>query len=51
MGDCERGKTRVHFLDLSDTTKAELKAWLKAAGMSNGGKADQTVLHCDPQRN
>jgi CheY-like chemotaxis protein len=40
------GQTGVHFLDLSDAAKAELKAWLKAAAMSNGGEADETVSHC-----
>src|SRR5215469_5795459 len=34
------GQTGVHFLDLSETTKAELKAWLKAAAMSNGTDPD-----------
>lgn len=40
------GQTGVHFLDLSDTTKAELKAWLKAAAMSAGTDADESVPHC-----
>lgn len=40
------GQTGVHFLNLSDATKTELKAWLKAAAMSNGGEVDETVPHC-----
>lgn len=40
------GQTGVHFLDLSENTKADLKAWLTAAAMSNGVGADETVPHC-----
>lgn len=40
------GQTGVHFLDLSDTTKDELKAWLKAAAISNGADVDDAVPHC-----
>src|SRR5579864_702810 len=40
------GQNGVHFLDLSDTVKEELKAWLKAAAMTAGADADETVPHC-----
>lgn len=40
------GQTGVHFLDLSETVKADLKAWLKAAAVSAGGISDETVPHC-----
>jgi len=40
------GQTGVHFLDLPETIKAELKAWLKAAATAAGTGADETVPHC-----
>jgi len=40
------GQTGVHFLDLPETVKAELKDWLKAAAMSAGTGTDETVPHC-----
>jgi len=40
------GQTGVHFLDLSDATKTELKAWLKAAATAAGAGDDETVPHC-----
>ena len=40
------GQNGVHFLDLSETTKTELKGWLKAAAMSAGADVDETVPHC-----
>jgi CheY-like chemotaxis protein len=40
------GQTGVHFLDLSESTKTELKAWLKAAAMSVGTVPDESVPHC-----
>ena len=39
------GQTGVHFLDLDDSTKAQLKAWVEAASGTNGG-AEETVPHC-----
>jgi CheY-like chemotaxis protein len=40
------GQTGVHFLDLTETTLAALKEWLKAAANSSGGGEDETVPHC-----
>ena len=40
------GQTGVHFLDLPETLKTDLKAWLKAAATSMGAAADETVPHC-----
>jgi CheY-like chemotaxis protein len=39
------GQTGVHFLDLDDSTKAQLKGWVEAASGSNGGP-EETVPHC-----
>jgi len=40
------GQTGVHFLDLSETTKDELKSWLTAAAISIGTVPDESVPHC-----
>jgi CheY-like chemotaxis protein len=40
------GQTGVHFLDLSDETKAQLKVWLHAAAATMGAGAEETVPHC-----
>ncbi|PYX47405.1 MAG: hypothetical protein DMG79_14050 [Acidobacteria bacterium] len=41
------GQTGVHFLDLTEATKAELKTWLQAAASAAGGAGvDETVAHC-----
>jgi hypothetical protein len=39
------GQTGVHFLDLDDSTKAQLKGWVEAASGRNGGP-EETVPHC-----
>jgi CheY-like chemotaxis protein len=40
------GQTGVHFVDLKETTSAELKEWLKTAASSSSGGVDETVPHC-----
>lgn len=40
------GQTGVHFLDLTETTKSELKTWLQTAASASGSAADETVPHC-----
>jgi c-di-GMP-binding flagellar brake protein YcgR len=40
------GQTGVHFLDLSDAVKSQLKSWLKVAAQSAGDREDETVPHC-----
>jgi len=40
------GQTGVHFLDLDDSTKAQLKSWVGAAAGANGAGAEETVPHC-----
>jgi PilZ domain len=40
------GQTGVHFLDVPETAKAELKAWLQAAASTAGPGEDETVPHC-----
>jgi CheY-like chemotaxis protein len=40
------GQTGVHFVDLAETTSAELKEWLKTAASSSSGGGDETVPHC-----
>jgi len=40
------GQTGVHFLDLSETVVADMKAWLQAAASSAGPTEDETVPHC-----
>jgi CheY-like chemotaxis protein len=40
------GQTGVHFLDLDESVKAELKVWLHAAAVTNGAGPEETVPHC-----
>lgn len=40
------GQTGVHFLEVADAARAELKAWLQAAAAAVGSGADETVAHC-----
>ena len=40
------GQTGVRFLDVAETAKAELKAWLQAAASTAGSGEDETVPHC-----
>ena len=40
------GQTGVHFLDLAETTKTQLKNWLKVAALTAGDREDETVPHC-----
>jgi CheY-like chemotaxis protein len=40
------GQTGVHFLDVSEEAKAELKKWLNAAATNGGGNPNETVPHC-----
>src|SRR5580704_14884399 len=40
------GQTGVHFQDVAETAKAELKAWLQAAASPAGAGEDETVPHC-----
>jgi CheY-like chemotaxis protein len=40
------GQTGVHFLDIADAAKAELKTWLQAAASTAGASEDETVPHC-----
>src|ERR1051325_90982 len=40
------GHTGVHFLDVSESVLANLKAWLKAAAVSAGASDEEAVPHC-----
>ncbi len=40
------GQTGVHFLDLDDHSKTQLKAWVQAASGTNGAGAEEAVPHC-----
>jgi PilZ domain len=40
------GQTGVHFLDVPEAAKAELKEWLQAAAAAAGSSEDETVPHC-----
>jgi len=40
------GQTGVHFLELDESLKAQLKVWLHAAAVTNGTGPDETVPHC-----
>ncbi|MGA7908627.1 MAG: PilZ domain-containing protein, partial [Candidatus Sulfotelmatobacter sp.] len=40
------GQTGVHFLDLPESTKAQLREWLRAAAATNGAGPGETVPHC-----
>jgi DNA-binding response OmpR family regulator len=40
------GQTGVHFLNLEDSVRAELKAWLYATASAQRSGPDETVPHC-----
>ncbi|MDQ1391018.1 MAG: hypothetical protein QOF56_4472 [Acidobacteriaceae bacterium] len=40
------GQSGVHFLELDDSTKAQLKAWVQAASGTNSAGAEEAVPHC-----
>ena len=40
------GQTGVHFLDLDESMRSQLKVWLHAAAVTNGAGPDETVPHC-----
>jgi len=40
------GQTGVHFLDLSESSSNDLKAWLKAAVSTNGAGPNEAVPNC-----
>ncbi len=40
------GQTGVHFVDVAESVKEKLKAWLKAAAVAAGADDDETVPHC-----
>ena len=40
------GQTGVHFLDLEEPIKAQLKVWLHAAAVIQGAGPEETVPHC-----
>jgi DNA-binding response OmpR family regulator len=40
------GQTGVHFLDLEESTKAQLQSWLQAAAGNHGAGPEETVNHC-----
>jgi CheY-like chemotaxis protein len=40
------GQTGVHFLDLDDRTKAQLKTWVQAASGKSEADPEETVPHC-----
>jgi CheY-like chemotaxis protein len=40
------GQTGVHFIDISEELRAELRKWLNAAATSAGAGPNETVPHC-----
>ena len=40
------GQTGVHFLDLDESIKAQLQAWLQAAASTQRAGEEETVPHC-----
>jgi CheY-like chemotaxis protein len=40
------GQTGVHFLDLDESIRTQLEAWLHAAAQIKGAGSDETVPHC-----
>ena len=40
------GQTGVHFVDLEESVKNELKKWLESAATSMGGELNEAVPHC-----
>jgi DNA-binding response OmpR family regulator len=40
------GQTGVHFLDLEESIKTQMQAWLQAAAAAHGAGPEETVPHC-----
>jgi CheY-like chemotaxis protein len=40
------GQTGVHFLDVDESTRAQLQVWLQAAALAHGARPEETVPHC-----
>lgn len=40
------GQAGVHFLDLDESVRSQLRAWLQAAATANGAGPEETVPHC-----
>jgi CheY-like chemotaxis protein len=40
------GQTGVHFLDLDESVRSQLKVWLRAAASANHAGIEETVPHC-----
>jgi DNA-binding response OmpR family regulator len=40
------GQTGVHFLELDEATKTQLKNWVQAASGASGAGAEESVPHC-----
>ena len=40
------GQTGVHFIDLAEDVREQLKSWLKTAATTAGANLDETVPHC-----
>src|SRR5271156_4329466 len=40
------GQAGVHFLDLDESVKSQLRGWLQAAATANGAGPEETVPHC-----
>ncbi len=40
------GQTGVHFLDVDESTKTQLRTWLQAAASANRAEPEETVPHC-----
>jgi c-di-GMP-binding flagellar brake protein YcgR len=40
------GQTGVHFLDLKESVRTQLRTWLQAAAAAHGAGPEETVPHC-----
>ncbi len=40
------GQTGVHFLDLEESIKTQMRTWLQAAAAAHGAGQEETVPHC-----
>src|ERR1700691_800989 len=40
------GQAGVHFLDLGEAVRSQLRVWLQAAATANGAGPEETVPHC-----
>jgi CheY-like chemotaxis protein len=40
------GQAGVHFLDLDESVRSQLRQWLQAAATANGAGPEETVPHC-----